>query len=236
MGLGFTCESFPLLCACWEVRFYLAEGLRWAAGLVTFLVLISPLLFSLAGIEKIVASWLLKVLFKEGCSVLPLVETYSHPRTCYYCFRAVTLKLSRSAEYPTVINSEIQMMIKIQITNHMVKKKWLKKKTKVVSLCLWMEFGFVFPVMFDTSALHCVKQQYPHWWTLCAVIIAFLLFFPSSLSLILCCLASIFGRAAWNECSLFGSLELGLALSVFQLQMLVPKTVLGCVWMCLGIN
>lgn len=106
--------------SCWR-----AEMGCWT---VYFLFLTSPLLFSLAGIKRAVTSWLLKGLFKEGCSVLPLVETYSHPRTCYYCFKAVILKLSRSTGYPAVINSEVRIMTKIQITNHMVKKKkkWFK--------------------------------------------------------------------------------------------------------------
>lgn len=103
----------------------------WA---IYFLFLTSPLLFSLAGIKRIVTTWLLKGLLKEGCSVLPLVETYSHPRTCYYCFRAVTLKLSSSAEYPAVNNSEIWMMTKIQITNHRVKKSIIKKTGITLSL------------------------------------------------------------------------------------------------------
>lgn len=122
VGLGFACEGFPLLGACWA-HFFLAEGLGWAAGLFYFLFLTSPLLFSLAVIKRVVTSWFLNGLF-EGWSVLPLVETYSHPRTCYYCFKAVILKFCRSSECPAVINSEIWIMTKIQITNRMVKKTW----------------------------------------------------------------------------------------------------------------
>lgn len=113
-------------------RFYLRSSIlfSWRAEMgcwiIYFLFWTSPLLLSLAGIKRIVTSWLLKGLFKEGCSVLPLVETYSHSRACYYCFRAVTLKLCRSAQYPAVINSEMWMMTKIQFTNHKGKKKWLK--------------------------------------------------------------------------------------------------------------
>lgn len=101
-GFRFYLQCLPL-----TAHFILLKG--WD-GLVTFLFLNSPLLFSFVGIKRNVTSWLLKGLFKEGCSVLPLVETYSHPRTCYFCFRDVTLKLCRCAECPAVINSEIWIM------------------------------------------------------------------------------------------------------------------------------
>lgn len=122
VGCRFYLQRLPLTGCLLRSSFLPCWRAEMGCWTICFLFLASPLLLSLAGIKRIVTSWLLKGLFKEGCSVLPLVETYSHPRACSYCFRAVTLKLSSSPGYPAVINSEVWIRTKIQITNHKVKK------------------------------------------------------------------------------------------------------------------